>query len=268
MIPDERVRAVWGIRPRQESRKAVKISPEFFTQKAHGRPENVAKSMREAKRAVGYLRTSSAANVGPDKDSEQRQRAAIEAFATRAGIEVDKWYYDAAVSGADPIDTRPGFAAALEHIASSGVRTIIVETANRFARDLIVQETGFRLLRDQGVELIAADSPSSFIEDTPTAALIRQVLGAVAQFEKAALVAKLKGARERRKRETGRCEGRKAHAHIRPEVVALARRLRRASPKTGERRSLRKIAIALAAAGFVNERGTPYQAGSVARLLK
>jgi hypothetical protein len=29
-----------------------------------------------------------------------------------------------------------------------GVRTILVETANRFARDLIVQETGCRLLRD------------------------------------------------------------------------------------------------------------------------
>ena len=35
--------------------------------------------------AVAYLRTSSAANVGADKDSDKRQRAAIEAFAKRAG---------------------------------------------------------------------------------------------------------------------------------------------------------------------------------------
>src|SRR5271169_603460 len=106
--------------------------------------------------------------------------------------------------------SRPGFAAALERIASNGVRTIIVvETANRFARDLIVQETGYRMLRQQGIELIAADSPSSFVDDTPTAALIRQVLGAVAQFEKTSLVAKLKGARDRKKRETGKCGGRK-----------------------------------------------------------
>jgi hypothetical protein len=38
------------------------------------------------------------------------------------------------VSGADPIDTRPGFAAMLERIDGNGVRTIIVETASRFAR--------------------------------------------------------------------------------------------------------------------------------------
>jgi DNA invertase Pin-like site-specific DNA recombinase len=40
---------------------------------------------KEMQRAVAYLRTSSAANVGADKDSDKRQRAAIEAFAKRAG---------------------------------------------------------------------------------------------------------------------------------------------------------------------------------------
>lgn len=215
----------------------------------------MAKQSGELKKAIAYLRTSSATNVGSDKDSEKRQRDAIQTFAAHAGYEVVEAYYDAAVSGADPIDTRPGFAAALERIAGNGVRTIIVETANRFARDLIVQETGFRLLCQQGIELIAADSPSSFVDDTPTAALIRQVLGAVAQFEKAALVAKLKGARDRKSRETGKCEGRKSHAETRPEAVALAKRLHRKSPKTGERRSLRNVAKALGEAGHLNERG-------------
>src|SRR5262245_65049362 len=108
-------------------------------------------------------------------------------------------------------------------------RTILVETANRFARDLVVQETGHRMLRGLGIELFAADSPDSFVDDTPTAIMVRQILGAVAQFEKAALVAKLKGARARVKAERGKCEGRKSHAEKRPEVVAEAKRLRRAS---------------------------------------
>jgi DNA invertase Pin-like site-specific DNA recombinase len=56
--------------------------------------------------------------------------------------------------------------------------------------------------------LIAVDSPASFLDETPTAVLIRQVLGAVSQFEKAALVAKLKAARERKKAATGKCGGR------------------------------------------------------------
>jgi DNA invertase Pin-like site-specific DNA recombinase len=47
-------------------------------------------------------------------------------------------FYDAAVSGADHIDTRPGFAAMLERIEGNGAHTIIVETANRFAHDLQV----------------------------------------------------------------------------------------------------------------------------------
>lgn len=61
----------------------------------------MAKAAKEYRKAIGYLRTSSAANVGADKDSDKRQRAAIEAFATRAGFEIVDWYYDAAVSGAD-----------------------------------------------------------------------------------------------------------------------------------------------------------------------
>jgi DNA invertase Pin-like site-specific DNA recombinase len=40
----------------------------------------------------------------------------------------------------DPVEVRPGFAAMLERIEGNGVRTIIVETASRFARDLMVQE--------------------------------------------------------------------------------------------------------------------------------
>ena len=50
-------------------------------------------------------------------------------------VEIVEEYYDEAVSGADTIDTRPGFKAMLERLLSNGVRTIVVETANRFARD-------------------------------------------------------------------------------------------------------------------------------------
>ena len=48
----------------------------------------------------------------------------------------------------------------LAYIASNGARTIIVETASRFARDLMVQEVGFAKLQALGIKLVAADSPS------------------------------------------------------------------------------------------------------------
>src|SRR5215217_7476786 len=168
--------------------------------------------MTKTTKAVAYLRTSSAANVGADKDSENRQRAAVQAYAKAAGIEVVDWYTDAAVSGADPVDSRPGFAAMLERIEGNGVRSIIVETASRFARDLMVQEVGFAMLQGRAIELIAADSPGSFLDDTPTAILVRQVLGAIAQFDKAMTVAKLKGARDRKRAKGVKVEGRKSHA--------------------------------------------------------
>jgi DNA invertase Pin-like site-specific DNA recombinase len=219
--------------------------------------------------AVAYLRTSSAANVGADKDSDKRQIAAITAYAKRAGYTLrEPPFYDAAVSGADPIDSRPGFAALLAYIGEHPeVRTIMVETANRFARDLIVQETGFRMLSARGIALVAVDSPDSFLEDTPTAVLIRQVLGAVAEFDKAMTVAKLRAARDRKRAALGKCEGRKSVAELSPETVALARKLHRKNPRTGKRRSLREIAAALAEAGHVNGKGNPYHAANVARMV-
>jgi len=225
-------------------------------------------SRKNATPAISYLRTSSAANVGPDKDSDKRQREAINAFAKSASFAIVGEFYDAAVSGSDEVQTRPGFAAMLERIKGNGVRTIIVETANRFARDLIVQETGYRMLRDQGIDIIAADSPNSFVDDGPTATLVRQVLGAVAQFDKAMTVAKLRGARERKKASgIGRYVGRKSHAEKRPTVVTEAKRLYRANPKTGERRSLRDIAAELDKLGFRNEFGRKYHSQSIARMV-
>ena len=40
------------------------------------------------KKAFAYYRTSSATNVGEDKDSLARQRAACEAYAAREGVEI------------------------------------------------------------------------------------------------------------------------------------------------------------------------------------
>ena len=221
---------------------------------------------KELKPAVAYLRTSSAANVGADKDSDKRQRAAIEAYAQRAGFTIVGEYYDKAVSGADRVDARPGFREMLQRLASNGAKTIIVESPDRFARDLAVQLAGHDMLKGLGISIIPASAPDFFTEDTPTAILVRQVLGAIAQFEKASAVAKLAAARKRKRECEGRCEGRKPLRETRPEVVALARKLRRRRPKAG-RLSLRSVSKELAALGYLNERGKPYAAKSVARML-
>jgi len=160
-------------------------------------------------------------------------------------------FYDAAVSGADAIDRRPGFVAMLERIEGNGVRLVLVENASRFARDLAVQLAGHAMLQARGIELVPVDAPTHFTDPTPTAEMVRQILGAVSQFEKASIVAKLRGARDRASATAGRrIEGRKAT--LIGEALAMARRLHRKNPKTGEHRSLRSIAAALAEAGHVS----------------
>jgi DNA invertase Pin-like site-specific DNA recombinase len=212
-------------------------------------------------KAVAYMRTSSAANVGGD--SEPRQRAAIVEYAAEAGYVIadDDFYYDPKVKGADAITNRPGFAAMLERIASNGVRTIIVESPDRFARDLAVQLAGHDYLKKLGVTLIPASAPEHFTEDTPTATLVRQVLGAIAEFEKASLVAKLKAARERKKQRTGKkVGGRKNYAEVNPTLVARAVQLRALS--------LRAISAALADEGYTTSSGKPYAPMAVRSMLQ
>ena len=114
---------------------------------------------KETRKAVAYLRTSSRANVGADKDSDERQRAEIEACAKGAGYEIVETFYDAAVSGADPVGDRPGFAEMPERLLGNGARTILVESPDRFARDLMVQLAGHDMLKAKGVTLIAASAP-------------------------------------------------------------------------------------------------------------
>jgi hypothetical protein len=66
--------------------------------------------------------------------------------------------------------------------------------------------------------------------------MIRQILGSVSQFEKAMLVAKLRGARERKKAITGKCGGRMSYLERSPDAVALAKKLAR-YPVNGRRRA-------------------------------
>jgi hypothetical protein len=86
------------------------------------------------------------------------------------------------------------------------------------------------------------------------------VLGAIAQFEKASMVAKLKAARERKRKATGRCEGNKSPSETRPDVVALAHEL---SAST----SYRQISAELASRGYLIRGGKPFAALQIQRMF-
>ena len=58
------------------------------------------------------------------------------------------------------------------------------------------------------------------------------MLGAIAEFDKAVTVAKLRGARDRKRKAQGKCEGRKSLAEMYPTVVREAKRLGRTNPRS------------------------------------
>jgi hypothetical protein len=122
------------------------------------------------------------------------------------------------------------------------------------------------MLKALGLSIIPASAPD-FSPRKRQQPFSCDKLGAIAQFEKASVVAKLAAARKRKREREGRCEGRKPLSLTRPDVVALARKLWRRKPKVGQL-SLREVSKHLAVQGFVKERGKPSAAKSVASMLR
>ena len=160
---------------------------------------------------------------------------------------------------ADPIESRPGFAALLNRIEGNGVRVVLVEAASRFARDLKAQELGLGVLIKLGMRVLTANGDDLTVTDDHMKVAMRQIAGA--QLEKARLVAKLKAARDRKRRAHGKCEGRKGYTEAMPETVALAKQLQAGGL------SYRKIAAELAVRGHVTGSGKPHVASAIQKML-
>ena len=151
----------------------------------------------------------------------------------------------------------------------------LVEDASRFARSVLSQELGVLVMKARGVRVLTASGDDLTATDDHFKVAMRQIAGAFAQLEKARLVAKLRHARERIRKTKGKCEGRKSRVERNPEdaevvakAIAMAKRLRRANPKTGERLSLRKVAQELAATGLLSEAGSEYNPNAIKRMVE
>lgn len=219
--------------------------------------------------AFSYVRVSGRSQV--DRDGFPRQRAAVAKLAKSGGFEIVDEFTDAAVSGTVEGFDRPGLSDLLVAIRRNGVRTVLIERSDRLARDLMVGEVILAECRKLDVKVIAADSGQDLTvgDDDPTRVLIRQVLGAVSQFEKSVIVQKLRAARDRKRRETGRCEGRIPFGEKQGEAATVDRiRDLYRKPRGGRRRSMAQIAQVLNEEGLNPHSGAQWNRGSVWALLK
>lgn len=202
-----------------------------------------------------------------DGDGFDRQRVAIESYAKSAGIEIAQWFQDVQ-TGKDEWQDRPGWSGMMGTL--NGTRTILVEKLDRVARAVLVQELILKDLEKREVRLLTSTGEDTS-DESPERTMFRQLLALFAQYERVSIVAKLRGARERMKAETGRCEGRVPYGQsnsngiIREgerEGLALMKELRDASHTT------EMIAVALGQKGFKTRTGAPWRGQTVAKILR
>lgn len=158
-----------------------------------------------------YLRVSGKGQL--DGDGFPRQRDTIFAYAESHEMTISMEFRDEGVSGTKDIFERDGLTNLFLAVKTKTVKTVLVERADRLARDLMIAEILLGEFRKFGVKVIAADSDTDLTvgDGDPTRTLVRQMLGAVAQWEKSIIVQKLRAARTRIRKNEGRCEGRKSY---------------------------------------------------------
>ena len=171
-------------------------------------------------KAFAYLRVSGKGQV--EGDGFTRQLEAIRRYAAAREIKIARVFRDEGVSGTKDLENRPAFVEMMTALHSNGTRLVLVEKLDRLARDLMVQETIIGDLRKNGFELVSVMEPD-LLHDDPSRKLMRQIFGAIAEYEKTMIVLKLRGARARSRAKNGRCEGRKPFGYFEGEAAALAR---------------------------------------------
>lgn len=157
-------------------------------------------------KAFAYLRVSGKGQV--DGDGFDRQLLACQHYASDRDIEIAEVFKEEGVSGTKELDDRPALSELLAALEENGIKTILIEKVDRLARDLMVQETIIADLQKSGYTLISVAEPDLCSQD-PSRVLIRHIFGALAQYDRAMIVLKLRGARQRIKARGQRCEGRK-----------------------------------------------------------
>ena len=212
---------------------------------------------------VGYLRVST------DRQAEHGlglavQEQAIRSWSRTTGHRLTLWCRDEGQSGSNGLETRLGLADALVALRSGVVNGVVVYRLDRLARDLILQEQLLAEIRRLGGELFSTSGgEAAFLvddPDDPSRKMIRQVLGAVSEYERSMIALRLRSGR-RRKAELG------GYAYGSPPLGYTARD-RSLVPLADEQvvlatmvelraqgASLRQICLALEARGYRTKRG-------------
>jgi DNA invertase Pin-like site-specific DNA recombinase len=150
---------------------------------------------------AAYIRVSGEAQL--DGYGLDIQRDAATALATLEGLTITHWYSDEGISGTCEQADRPGLDELIVRCQDHPGTTVVLPKLDRLARSLAVQETVLKILWEAGATVLSADPAECHYlrtgddPDDPTRTLIRQVLGAVAQFERNQIRMRLRAGKRR-----------------------------------------------------------------------
>lgn len=130
--------------------------------------------------AIIYLRVSTSKQVEAGNGLDA-QKAACLAFAEREGLQVTGVFVDAGVSGGAELQSRPGMMDAINALQKGGI--LLVAKRDRIARDVLNNAVIEKMVSKKKSSIASADGAGN--GDDAAAALMRNILAAMAAYEKA-----------------------------------------------------------------------------------
>lgn len=135
-------------------------------------------------KVIAYVRVST------DRQAERGlgldvQKRAISAWAKAGGHKIVGTHQDAGVSGSNGLDTRPGLAEAFRELEAGRADALVVYRLDRLARKLASQLAWTSKLEAAGRQVISVSEPD--IGNDEMRQLVRQILGAISEYERATI---------------------------------------------------------------------------------
>lgn len=144
--------------------------------------------------AIGYVRVSTAAQA-EDGLGLEVQEEALRRWCAEQGVHMASLWRDEGISGTMELADRPGLGAAVAAIEDGTGDTLLVYRLDRLARDLVLQETVIDRVNQAGGQLVSVSEPDLNGQDF-TRVMVRQILGAIAQYERMVILARMAAGRK------------------------------------------------------------------------
>lgn len=227
-------------------------------------------------KVVGYLRVSTDHQAEKGLGLEVQEKA-IREWAKAHSHRLIGLERDEGVSGSNGLDNRVGLLSAMSALKERRAGGLVVYRLDRLARDLIVQETLLAEIRRLGAEAFSTSRAEADVlqddPDDPSRKLIRQILGAVSEYERSMIALRLRSGRRRKHEKGGYAFGAPPYGWraVEGELVPDGDEqvvVRRVAELHGLGASLREIAAALTAEGFSPKRGKEWHPQTLSKIVK